>query len=182
MVQGANNKSEEENMNIQHIASATLLGAALGLVAAPVAAQDVSVSTQRMTMETANKAAVAAVKACREEGVQVTATVVDRWGDPQAVVRDTLAMDLTLAISEKKAYTAVQFNTATSNMEGNFEGNYSVPKYEKLVIAAGGVPIEAGGNIYGGIGVSGAPSGELDEECAAAGADAISADLEFGGM
>lgn len=169
-------------MTIKHATVATTLTAALAFMAGPAAAQDVSVSTQRMTMETANKAAVAAVKACREEGVQVTATVVDRWGDPQAVVRDTLAMDLTLAISEKKAYTAVQFNTATSNMEGNFEGNYSVPKYDKLVIAAGGVPINAGGNMYGGIGVSGAPSGELDEECAAAGADAVAEDLEFGGM
>ena len=169
-------------MTLKSATVATTLSAALGLAVGSAAAQDVSVSTQRMTMETANKAAVAAVKACREEGVQVTATVVDRWGDPQAVVRDTLAMDLTLAISEKKAYTAVQFNTATSNMEGNFEGNYSVPKYDKLVIAAGGVPINAGGNMYGGIGVSGAPSGELDEQCAAAGAEAVSADLEFGGM
>ncbi|MFP4182736.1 MAG: GlcG/HbpS family heme-binding protein [Thiohalospira sp.] len=169
-------------MSIKQTASVTALVAALGLVAGPAAAEDASVSTKRMTMETANKAAVAAVEACREEGVQVTATVVDRWGDPQAVVRDTLAMDLTLAISEKKAYTAVQFNSATSEMEGNFEGNYSVPKYDKLVIAAGGVPIEAGGDMYGGIGISGAPSGELDEECAAAGADAVSEDLEFGDM
>ena len=43
----------------------------------------------------------------------------------------------------------------------------------------GGVPIEAGGSILGGIGVSGAPSAEADDKCAKAGIDAIKDALEF---
>ena len=42
----------------------------------------------------------------------------------------------------------------------------------------GGLPIEAGGQFYGGVGVSGA-SGEMDEACAQAGLDAVLDDLEF---
>ena len=47
------------------------------------------------------------------------------------------------------------------------------------MMSAGGVPINAGGSILGAIGVSGAPSGEVDEACAQAGIDAISDDLEM---
>jgi uncharacterized protein GlcG (DUF336 family) len=46
-------------------------------------------------------------------------------------------------------------------------------------MSAGGVPINVGGFIYGGIGVSGAPSGETDEVCAQAGLDAVAEDLEM---
>jgi uncharacterized protein GlcG (DUF336 family) len=48
------------------------------------------------------------------------------------------------------------------------------------VIAAGGLPIQAGGELVGGIGVAGAPSGETDERCARAGYEAISEELELG--
>ncbi|WP_455198760.1 heme-binding protein [Kaarinaea lacus] len=39
--------------------------------------------------------------------------------------------------------------------------------------------MNAGGNILGGIGVSGAPSGEIDEKCAQAGVNAIIDELEM---
>ena len=42
-----------------------------------------------------------------------------------------------------------------------------------------GVLIEAGGTIYGAVGVSGAPSGETDEACAKAGVGAVIDDLEM---
>jgi uncharacterized protein GlcG (DUF336 family) len=39
--------------------------------------------------------------------------------------------------------------------------------------------IQGGGALLGGIGVSGAPGGENDDACAAAGIKAIAEDLEF---
>ena len=42
-----------------------------------------------------------------------------------------------------------------------------------VAMIAGGFVLQAAGSIIGGIGVSGAPSGELDEECAKAGIAAI---------
>ena len=137
------------------------------------------VSVKRLSMEVALDIAKAAVETCRKEGVQVAATVVDRGGHPQVVLRDVLAPDLTLKVSQQKAYTAMSFNLATSAMAGRFKGSYSVPKVEGLLVAAGGLPIQAGGNIYGGVGVSGAPSGELDEKCAKAGIAAVLDDLEM---
>jgi uncharacterized protein GlcG (DUF336 family) len=47
------------------------------------------------------------------------------------------------------------------------------------VLAVGGVMIDVAGDIYGAIGVSGAPNGEADERCAKAGLDTIVEDLEL---
>lgn len=137
------------------------------------------ISIKRLSMEMAQQIAQAAIAQCRKEGVQVAVTVVDRGGHPQVVLRDVLAMDLTLTISRQKAYTALSFNSPTSALEERFKGAYGVPKIDGLVVSAGGLPITAGGTILGGVGVSGAPSGETDQKCAQAGIDAVSADLEM---
>ncbi len=140
------------------------------------------VSIKRLSMEMALQIAQGAIEQCRKEGVQVAVTVVDRGGHPQAVLRDVLAMDLTLNISRQKAYTAMSFNTPTSALEERFTTPFSVPKIDGLVVSAGGLPISAGGTILGGVGVSGAPSGETDEKCAKAGIDAVIAELEMEGF
>ncbi len=141
--------------------------------------QPVSVNIKRMSLDTALTAARASIAQCRKEGVQITVTIIDRGGHAQVVLRDVLAMDVSIPISRDKAYTAMSFNSPTGNLEGRIKGAYSVPKIEGLLIARGGLPINIGGTIYGGIGVSGAPSGEIDEKCAQAGLDAISDDLEM---
>jgi len=133
---------------------------------------------QRLSLDMALKAARASLAACREAGVNVAVTIVDRGGHPQVVLRDTLAMDLTLTISRQKAYTAMSFNSPTGDLEGRFKGAYSVPKIDGVIIARGGLPVTGAGAILGGIGVSGAPSGELDEKCARAGLEAIAFELE----
>lgn len=157
------------------IALATMLGvSAAGAADEPPA----TVPIPRLSMDLATKLARAGIEACRKQGVNVAITVVDRGGHPQVVLRDTLAMDLALTISRQKAYTAMTFNAPTSELEGRFPGNYSVPKIEGVLIAGGGLPITGGGSIIGGVGVSGAPSSTTDESCAKAGLDAIKFELE----
>jgi uncharacterized protein GlcG (DUF336 family) len=145
------------------------------------AEEPMTVTIKRLSLDTATRIAQAAIKQCRKEGVQIAVTVVDRGGHPQVVLRDVLAMDITLPISKQKAHTAMAFNTPLSQMEGRFKGSYAVPKIDGLVVSAGGLPINIGGTILGGVGVSGAPSGVTDEKCAKAGIDAVRADLELEG-
>jgi len=140
--------------------------------------ETVTMSVLRLSVDVAIKLARASIKTCREENVNIAVTVVDRAGHPQVVLRDTLAMDLALQISKQKAYTAMSFNTPTSQLIDRFRGAYSVPKQDSLIISAGGVPIVGGGAIIGGVGVSGAPSGLTDEKCAQAGVDAVRFELE----
>lgn len=144
--------------------------------------QPVMIEIKRLSLDTALAIAQAAIAQCREEGVQVAVTVVDRSGDPQVVLRDVLAMDITLKISHQKAHTAMAFNTPTSMLEDRFTTPFSVAKVDGILPAAGGLPITAAGAIVGGVGVSGAPSGMTDEKCAQAGIDAVRFDLEMAGM
>lgn len=154
--------------------------ASLTLLSGTVIAEDPPiVPIKRLSMEMALQIAQGAIAQCRKEGVQIGVTVVDRGGHPQAVLRDVLAMDLTLTISKQKAYTAMSFNSPTSELETRFKSPFSVGKIDGLVMSAGGLPINAGGTILGGVGVSGSPSGETDEKCAKAGIDAVLADLEM---
>lgn len=156
-----------------------VLAFSLSPLTAAVAEEPMTVSIKRMKMETALRIAQAAIKQCRKEGVQIAVTVVDRSGHTQVVLRDVLAMDITLPISKQKAHTAMAFNTPLSQMEERFTKPFQVAKLDGLVVSAGGIPINIGGSILGGIGVSGAPSGVTDEKCANAGLDAVREDLEM---
>jgi uncharacterized protein GlcG (DUF336 family) len=150
------------------------------LLSFPAIAAEVPVIVKipRLTVEASGKIAHAAMDACRKRGIQIGVTVVDRSGDTMVMMRDTLAPRVTLEISRQKAYTAVNFNAATSSMENRFSQPFSVGKVDGLVFSAGGVPIEAAGNIVGAVGISGAATGEQDEACARAGIEAIQFELE----
>lgn len=161
--------------------SATLVTGLLFSAALQAEEQPVLVNIKRISLDTALTMAKAAIDQCRKEGVQVAVTVIDRGGHPQVVLRDVLAMDLTLTISKQKAYTAMSFNTPTANLTSRFTEPFSIGKIDGIVISRGGLPIAAGGNILGGIGVSGAPSGKTDEACAQAGLNAVRDDLEMAG-
>lgn len=136
-----------------------------------------TLSVKRLTMESASAAAQGAIAECRKQRVQAAVTVVDKNGIVQAVLRDTLAPPVTLDISKMKAYTAANFSVDTSTMDR--QANSPIGRIDGLVTSAGGVVINIGGVIYGGIGVSGAPSGDIDEKCAKAGLAAIAEDLEM---
>ena len=162
------------------IKNLSLLTLMLSLSAVSYAEDEtMTVTTKRLKMETALRIAQAAIKQCLKVGVLIAVTVVDRAGHAQVVLRDVLAMDITLPISKQKAHTAMAFNAALSTMEDRFTKPFQVPKIKGLVMSAGGIPINIGGSILGGIGVSGAPSGEIDEKCANAGLDAVREDLEM---
>lgn len=152
---------------------------ALFWATASVAEDAMIIQVKRMSLETANAIAQATIEACREKGIQIGVTVVDRDGIPQAVMRDTIAPTITLPISEGKAYAAVMFNVPTSQLSAR--ANTPIGRVPGLIMSAGGVPIQVGGSLLGGVGVSGAPSGETDEECANAGVEAVQTDLEMAG-
>lgn len=168
-------------MNIHSIGGILLASVSALFFASPVLAQDeaMTVSIKRLKMETALKIAQGAITQCRKEGVQIAVTVVDRGGHEQVVLRDVLAMDITVPISKQKAHTAMAFNTPLSQLEDRFTKPFQVAKMDGLMVSAGGIPISVGGTIMGGIGVSGAPSGETDEKCAKAGLDTVKGDLEL---
>ena len=154
-------------------------GLATALFALPASAEEPAmVSVKRLSLTTALKIAQGAVKACTGKGIQIGATVVDRSGVVQVALRDTIAAPITLEVSRMKAFTAVNFNSATSAMAER--ANTPVGRVAGLVMSGGGLPIQVGGSLVGAVGVSGAPSGDTDEQCAQAGVDAVMDELEMG--
>lgn len=157
--------------------------AAGALLAAPSAsAQDATFNTRSLTPESALKAAQAALARCRDSGFQVAVAVVDRMGIVQVLLRDRFAGPHTPETATGKAWTAVSFRTSTSELADATQAGRAqsgIRHRPGVVAAAGGLMIEAGGSLLGGIGVSGAPGGKEDDACAAAGIAAIRDSLEL---
>ncbi len=140
------------------------------------------VTFQSLAPDMAVKLAQATLKSCREKGYQVAVSVVDRMGVPQVLIRDRYAGAHTPETAYRKAWSAASFRTDTQSlMEETQAGKTQsgVRFISEAMMAGGGVPIEAGGSIVGGVGVSGAPGGELDDVCAREGLKAIEEDLLF---
>ncbi len=135
------------------------------------------VNSKSLSLSSATKIAQAAIAACTKKGIQIGVTVVDKQGVVQVTLRDTIAAPITVPISKSKAFTAVNFNAATSALGDRANG--PIGRVPGIVMAAGGLPVQVGGSLVAGVGVSGAPSGKTDEFCAQAGIDAVIDDLEM---
>ena len=166
---------------------AILTSALMGMLAAgPLAWADAPAATwtqKIITPEIALKAAQAAKAECARRGWQVAVAVTDPSGLPLVVLRDRYAGWHTLATAEGKARTAASWRQSTGtvaarvNQPGSAE--QAIRNLPGVVMIGGGKPIEAAGQMVGAIGVSGAPGGDNDETCAAAGLAAVESDLAF---
>ncbi len=127
----------------------------------------------------ASKAAAAAQEKCRQDGHRVTVAVVDRAGVLKALVRGDGAGPHTTDSSTKKAYTAASLRRPTAELAEVVAKTPTAQGLQymndNILILGGGLPIEIGGEVVGGIGVGGAPGGHLDAACAQAGLDSIGA-------
>jgi uncharacterized protein GlcG (DUF336 family) len=160
---------------------AAMLLMALGTPPA-VADDGATVTYKSLSPEVALEAAQAAMKKCRDNGFQVAVAVVDRFGQAQVMLRDRFAGLPAAETATNKAYTALGFRAATSDLARSIKSGQmdaGLARLPQVAMLAGGLTIEAGGGLLGGIGVSGAPGGDKDEECAKAGLDAIRDKIDF---
>ena len=168
-------------LNVKSLASAFAFFASANVIAAPVVSEP-TFAIKLMTLETALKAAQAALAKCRNDGFQTAVAVVDRAGVVQVVLRDRFAGAHTPDTAIGKAWTAASFKQSTGTLAVETQAGKSmsgIRQLPRVVAAGGGLPIESAGNMLGAIAVSGAPGGESDEACASAGIKAIAEDIEF---
>ena len=137
-------------------------------------------SIRNIGLDLAKDLAAEAVSVCRKKGYQVSAVVVDRNGLLRVALRDDLAPRFTLQISEEKANLAVMAGTSS----GDFRSRRSDIRPEMnhldgIIVMEGALEITAGGHRLGAIGVSGAPGGDIDEDCARAALDKYADRIEF---
>src|SRR5438093_4131300 len=135
------------------------------------------VTMQKLSASLANELVGESVAACAQKGYTVTAVVVDLDGVRQALLRGNGAPIHTLDNAFYKAYSAASLTLArkedsTKAVAERVGKNPSttVPQtpLPNVTYAVGGVTIKAGETAIGAIGVSGAPGGQFDEECARA--------------
>ena len=145
-------------------------------------AQQATYTVKLLTPETALAAAQAALAHCRKAGFQVAVAVVDRSGVLQVLLRDRFAGAHTVEVATQKAWTAASFRLPTSSLAAQTQAGMpmsGIRAAAHVIAIGGGQVIEAGGSTFAGIGVSGAPGGEADDACAAAGIKAIAEAIEF---
>jgi uncharacterized protein GlcG (DUF336 family) len=144
--------------------------------AALVAATSFSVQGQVLTernisLQLARAIADAAIAACKADGYDVTAAVVDRAGDLKLLVRADNSNPHNADLARRKAYTSRTFGVTSMDFAKRTNGatDLSGQRYLVEVIPlGGGVPIMVGTERIGGLGLSGAPTQEADEKCAMA--------------
>jgi len=166
-----------------------MLSGSLVLVGGPVHALE---QLPILPTTSAAQAALKALEQCRLNGYAVAVTVVNREGNVIAALRDEHAGPHTFDNSFNKAFTANSLGRAygldstgeivNRSLAGKAPGIGSFPlpasPLRGLSYSAGGLVIKAGPVVIGALGVSGSPSGGLDEACAARGVQSIQAALK----
>ena len=153
----------------------------LAAVAAPAPAADPGgggcdtcnvVSEKALSLDLAQAIAQGALAKCRADGNHVSVTVLDRDGLLKIAFRDNGAGPHTIVTSRRKAFTSVTFKQLSGQWAHRVLTDPAIAGLKDTagtIALAGGMPVRAGGEVVGAIGVSGSPGGDKDEACANAG-------------
>lgn len=115
---------------------------------------------------------------CKEKGFPVTVSILNKDGIDILLARGDGTTGASVQVARDKAYAATGFQSPTSLLEERAKtSSPGIIAVEGFTVLPGGLPIKVNDELIGGIGVSGAPSGKIDEECANAGLHIIGADI-----
>jgi uncharacterized protein GlcG (DUF336 family) len=162
-------------------AKLALLASVPMFIAAPALAQAPQVQVEKNISMAMSLAIIeGAIEQCTKDGYKVSVTIVDKSGNVAAQLRGDGTSPHTMEFSRLKAYTArVRNQTSLQTMKMIEDPATSfIKQIPGVVGVGGGVPIRAGTEVIGGVGVSGAPGGEKDEVCANAGIAKVEAALK----
>jgi uncharacterized protein GlcG (DUF336 family) len=136
------------------------------------------VTLRALTMQYSMEAAQAALAACASTNPHVAVVVVDTAGNPRLILVADGAKSSLVDHATRKGFTAAALRQVTSVEQKMVAANPQmvVPPQGQNLIEPGGVPIRAGTQVIGGIGVEGGNPMEA-EKCAQAGVDTLKDDL-----
>ena len=145
------------------LASLSVLATSPALAQAPQVEKNISMAMALAIIQ-------GTIEQCSKDGYKVSVTIVDKAGNVAASIRGDGTNPHTMEFGRLKAYTSrtrgqtLEFMKLTSD-----PANAYLKQIPNTVAVGGGVPIKAGNEVIGAVGVSGAPGGEKDEVCANAG-------------
>ncbi|MGI5487958.1 GlcG/HbpS family heme-binding protein [Microtetraspora malaysiensis] len=156
----------------------TLTSPAQAAPAKNARAEQAVVQTDVLSADAALKIADAAMKEAVKQKQRVSVVIVDRSGATRLVLKGDGAGPQTEESARRKAFTAVSFGRTTSELgKGVTGGGPTIADIPGTLFLGGGVPVASGGAPIAGIGVGGAPSGDIDEAIAQAGLKAVAGQL-----
>src|ERR1700754_116086 len=140
------------------LASSTIFVTGPALAQAPQVEKNVSMAMALAIIQ-------GIIEQCTKDGYKVSVTIVDKGGNVAASIRGDGTNPHTMEFSRLKAYTARTRNQTSLQTMKLLEdpANAFIRQIPNVVRVGGGVPIRAGNEPIGGVGVSGAPGGEKDE-------------------
>jgi uncharacterized protein GlcG (DUF336 family) len=145
--------------------------AVLATIALPATAGAQGVISERNVSTQLARTIADAAMECAKNGVGLSVAVVDRSGGVRVLIRGDSAPPHGIELARRKAYTARTFRRpslewAKRSETGGLVGQRSLAE---VIPLGGGMPIKAGDETIGAVGVSGTSGGQQgDEDCAKA--------------
>jgi uncharacterized protein GlcG (DUF336 family) len=136
------------------------------------------VTQKNVSLAMAQTIAQAALAQCESMGFKVSVAVVDRGGLMIVMLRGDGAGLHTPEGAERKAYTARTFSQPSADFVKRLSDRPDTVgslQYTRVLALGGGLPIKAGNEIVGAVGVSGSPG--KDDVCSQAGIDKVADQL-----
>ena len=120
-----------------------------------------------------------ALEDCKTRGFAVSVVVVDRGGNTVVSLRADNASVHTTENARRKAYTAMTFKMTTEEFIKDMATRpvrREQTTLPNVIAIGGGVPLKAGNDVIGGVGLSGSPG--VDEPCVMAGINKVKDQLQ----
>ena len=163
---------------MRRLAAALMSVIVAGALSASAAAQGL-VTQKNIPLTTALSIAQAALEQCQSMGFKVSVVVVDRDGLPIVTLRGDGAGLHTPEGADRKAYTARTFSQPSAAFQKRMQddpASVGSRQYTRVLALGGGLPIKAGNEVVGAVGVSGSPG--KDDVCSQAGIDKVADQLK----
>ena len=167
--------------------SSTVMVIALSTIAATTVHGQGVINQPRLSAQLANQVVGDSVAICAQKNYNVTAIIVDLDGVRQALLRGNGAAIHSVDNAYYKAYASASLTlgrnedstyAVAQRLAKNPPSSVPTTQLPNITYGRGGIAIKAGGKIIGGLGVSGAPGGQFDEECGQAALDKIKDQLK----
>jgi len=137
------------------------------------------VTQKNISLAMAQTIAQAALAQCESMGFKVSVAVVDKSGQTIVMLRGDGAGLHTPEGAERKAYTARTFSQPSADFVKRLSDRPDTVgsrQYTRVLALGGGLPIKAGNEVVGAVGISGSPG--KDDVCSQAGIDKVADQLK----
>ena len=156
----------------------TFVGLAIATALSSAVSAQGLVTQKNISLAMAQTIAQAALAQCEGMGFKVSVAVVDRGGLTIVMLRGDGAGLHTPEGAERKAYTARTFSQPSADFVKRLSDRPDTVgsrQYTRVLALGGGLPIKAGNEVVGAVGVSGSPG--KDDVCSQAGIDKVAEQL-----